>query len=470
MNHLIAIQKEKLQRGNPLIVLHSSCRVGNGIAVLLKEEMNKLANDFDRSSKKFRSAFFIPASGSGSRMFESLYRFIQNERPDDSTIEFVEHLLNRIKDFAFYNKLPEQLKDELENGSEDLTGFIQFIIGEKGFNFGSLPKGLIPFHRYGNFIVNPFQEHILQGVGIAGEKSLFHFTVNPDFEKKIDDSIQILKEITGIDFHHQFSIQNQETDAIAFDENFEPVYDDNDLVKRPSGHGALLENLQSVDADIIFIRNIDNVQHQSKAANSTLTRKALAQILIEITNGISAILSNENDATLFVESVKKMNEKYHLNIPYNKLDDHNFLRSYFDRPVRVCGMVKNEGQPGGGPFWIEDTNGNLQRQIVEKSQISSDQKQLSVLIKSTHFNPVEIVCRTKNYRGEKFNLNEFKNDELYFIVKKNHKGKPIQYVEEPGLWNGGMDNWLTVFYEIDSSCFSPVKTVLDLLKPLHTGE
>jgi hypothetical protein len=468
LDHQAEIQKSKLAKGNPYLHLAGSCRLSNGIAALTDDEKKQFIRLFENQNKSIQITYFIPSSGSGSRMFDAVFNFLNTNSPSDETIEFVEHLINSAQDFAFYNKLPQNIKDDLESGNLDIQAFLKLLLFENGFNFGNLPKGLIPFHRYGNFIVNPFQEHILQGVAISGDKSKFHFTINQIFEKQIHESVRILKEITGIDFKHEFSVQNPVTDAIAFDENLNPVLEsDGKPITRPAGHGALLANLNSIDSDLIFIRNIDNIQHQKSASHSITTRKALAGVLLKIKESIFKILSGIDSGSNQSEKISQLNSEFQLHFPTEKISDQNFIRDFFNRPIRVCGMVKNEGQPGGGPFWVTDSSGQLRRQIVEKSQIANDPQQLGMIIKSTHFNPVEIVCSIKNFQGKNFNLENFKNEDLYFIVHKTHQGKPIQYVEEPGLWNGGMEKWITLFYEIESDCFSPVKTVIDLLKPMH---
>lgn len=471
LSEKISEQKIKLAKGNPFIELAGSCRIGNGIASLPEEDKIKLSKKFEDIALKLKVTFFVPASGSGSRMFDALYDFIQSSKPKAETIEFVEHLISDIQNFAFYNKLDQDTKSDLKNGTIAIVNFIENILFEDGLNFGNLPKGLIPFHRYDNFIINPFQEHVLQGFSIAGENAHFHFTINDLYEKPIAESIRILTEITGIAAKADFSEQKIETNAFAFNESLHPIHDEQgDFITRPAGHGALIENFNSIDADIIFIRNIDNIQHRSHAKNSILTRKALAGALLELQNEIFEILNRLDKGDDYIEKLNSINTNFDLRIPENKFTDATFIYNLLNRPIRVCGVVKNEGQPGGGPFWIANEHGIERRQIIEKSQISGDAKQLAALVKSTHFNPVEIVCGIKNYQGNKFNLSNYSNTDLYFVVHKTHQGIPVQYIEEPGLWNGGMQNWTTLFYEIDADCFSPVKTVLDLLKPLHRSK
>lgn len=401
-------------------------------------------------------------------MFEPLYKFLESDLPDEKTVEFIEHLLNSIKELAIYNKLPEQIKDELDSDKLNIREFIRFLLFSEGLGLGNLPKGLIPFHRYDKFIVNPFQEHILQGVTISGEKSHFHFTINERFESQIENSIQILKAITGIDFHHSYSVQDPASDSLAFDSDLNTVNDENGKpISRPAGHGTLLANLQKLNYDLVFIRNIDNIQHRNQSQHSVTTRKVLGGALIRLKKLIHATLTDLKSGKSALENLTQLNKEFDLRIPTEQFSDRDFLLNFLNRPVRVCGMVRNEGQPGGGPFWVEDKNGTANRQIVEKSQIANNPSQLSVVLKSTHFNPVEMVCSFRKADGTLFDLNNFRNDDLYFIVHKTHQGKPIQYIEQPGLWNGSMDRWITIFYEIEPQCFSPVKNILDLLKPLH---
>jgi len=408
-------------------------------------------------------------------MFDALYSFLDSKNPGEETIRFVKDLVTYASDFAFFDLLPEAIKTDLKSGSIDLRKFIHFLIYStskhenqpSGFGYGELPKGLIPFHRYPSTIRNPFQEHILQSIEIAGPKSTFHFTINEKFKDQIDASIGELKSTLNLPVSYSFSIQNPATDAIAFDENLNPANDENGMITRPSGHGALLGNLNTVHSDLIFIRNIDNIQHQSKATHSIQYRKALGGMLIYLRSTIFDVLHELEKGIVLLEKIQHLNDSFDLRIPIEKFSDTDFLIDFLNRPIRICGMVRNEGQPGGGPFWVNDPMGIPRRQIVEKSQITNSPEQLEFLNSSTHFNPVELVCSTKNFKGDFFNLTKFRNDDLYFIVKKNHHGKSIQYIEEPGLWNGSMNNWLTLFYEIESDCFSPVKTILDLLQPLH---
>ncbi|MGV6861218.1 MAG: DUF4301 family protein [Putridiphycobacter sp.] len=467
MKTTISTQKEKIINGSPVLNLIKPCRINDGINQLTPEQKNAYLDYFNRQRNDINTAFFIPASGSGSRMFGKLFNYIE-ENTDEETIEFIEQFLNNIDSFAFFNKLPKEIKSDIYKGNINIEELFKFILNENGLNLGHLPKGLVPFHLYGKFIINPFQEQVLQGVKIANENSEFHFTINDNFKAEISKSINILKDITGINLSCNFSVQDPNSNSFAFDLNHNLALegDSNEPIRRPAGHGALIENLNQIDSDFIFIKNIDNVQHYNKAKTSIETNKVLGGVLLSLKQKVDTLLSSIEAQSSQVEMLtEEISSIFNIQLSQAQKADHEFLKDYFNRPIRVCGMVKNQGQAGGGPFWVKDENGNINKQIIEKSQIS--QNQLSILLHASHFNPVILACAVKDYKNQKFNLLNYVNNDLYFVVKKNHKGQEIQYIEQPGLWNGGMHHWLTLFYEIDQACFSPVKTVLDLLKSPH---
>ncbi|MFD1552646.1 DUF4301 family protein [Putridiphycobacter roseus] len=473
MEEQIQAQLNKITAGNPTIELVRPCRMEDGILSFDSNDTLQLIPFFDKEKEKLDITFFIPASGSGSRMFDTMFDYLNNTKdykPD--TIKTVEKFLNSIHEFAFFNKIPINYKKEIKLGTVNIRDLVESIVLDKHLNLGGLPKGLIPFHRYGKFIITPFQEHIIQGSKVAGDNANFHFTINPQFKGEIEETIQILRAITGIEFNYFFSEQNEKTHAFAFDKNNHPVkFKDGAYLKRPAGHGALIHNLNEIDSDIVFIKNIDNIQHYSKAKNSIQTQKILGGKLIQFQQKVFAIvrelLKENND---YLKSIEAINAEYKLGLSKEDLGNKTFLIHYFNRPIRICGMVKNEGQPGGGPFWVRDKDGITSKQIIEKSQIDKNTEQLNISLHATHFNPVYLVCGLKNHKNEKYDLHQFKNENHYFLVQKKNKGKSIKYIEEPGLWNGAMYNWLTLFYEIDSNCFSPVKTIMDLLHPLHVED
>ena len=349
------------------------------------------------------------------------------------------------------------------------------------FNFSNKPKAILPFHRYATHTATPIEEHLKESALYASSKgeSNLHFTISEihksQFEKIIDNEIKKVENKFKTTINIEFSFQNASTDTLAVSLDNLPFRNEfGKLVFRPAGHGALLNNLNQIDADVIFIKNIDNVI-QNHIETITLYKKALAGILLEKQKKIFDILrqihsfkeSELSDLILFLQ--KELNisiiEDFHKYTLENKIIH---IQNILNRPIRVCGMVINEGEPGGGPFWMQDNKGNVSLQIVESSQIDLQNSiQESIFSKATHFNPVDIVCSIKDYNGNKFDLNQFVDHQSGFIVSKNKNGKDIKAYELPGLWNGAMAKWITIFVEIPLITFNPVKTVNDLLKPPH---
>lgn len=452
-------QKNKVMGAHPEVMLIAPCKVGEGILQLSLQLRQYFISVFDKEN--FSTCFFIPASGSGSRMFQFLFDFL--ESPDEDNRSSVEKFLNHISEFAFFQQLPIQIRKKLETHDLDLDEFVSFLLKSEGMGYGDLPKGLIPFHKNDPFILTPFQEHVLQGARVREEDVKFHFTVQSRFETLIKTGISQVQGLTGQFYNVSFSDQNSETDAIAFDENgglF--INEKSEILRRPAGHGALLENLNEVDSDIIFIKNIDNVQHLSKSKETIDVWKFLGGMLIDYRIDAKNLFNNPT-----LEGLKILNDRYQLFDPNEIVElTSDQIKEIVNRPVRVCGMVRNEGQAGGGPFWINE-NGNVTKQIVEKAQITMRGEQYRIMVQSTYFNPVMIAATTKDMNGNKFNLAEFKDDSKFFVVRKKYKGQDICFTELPGLWNGSMAKWNSIFVEIPSTTFSPVKTVLDLLDNSH---
>ena len=454
---IIEAQRSKLKKGNPVLSLLRPCKIGDGIISLSEAEKKAFEAKFENSDVS--SSLFVPASGSGSRMFEFLFDYLQS--PNEETRGKVERFLANARNFAFFQKLPLEIQQKVSDLSIDMAEFVSFLLSESGLNYGSLPKGLIPFHQMPPFVLNPFQEHVLQGLRI-NPNMRFHFTIQPEFEKEILASIKQLEGIALENAELNFSVQNPESDAFVFNEEFELVKDDGAKeIKRPSGHGALLPNLQELDEQLIFVKNIDNVQLYSKSDKSSFYFKTLAGLLLSVKEQLKICLENNN-----LQELKNLSNKFFL---FTDEEVNNYSANIgvlTNRPIRVCGMVKNEGQPGGGPFFV-DVNGISKKQIVEKAQIATDNHNHQLMLRSTHFNPVFMVLDIQNIHGQKFDLSMFRNEEHYFVVEKSQKGKKVQFIEQPGLWNGSMENWITLFVEIPNEIFSPVKTVLDLLDSAH---
>lgn len=454
----VSKQREKIQNGNPTIELVDSCRLENGILKLSNDEVSELSEAFTAICREKEITFFTPASGSGSRMFKALFTALDNQ---DSSPELCQQLLQ----LPLIQNLSSESVENLKAGSAQKA--LEEILKTEHLNYGNTPKGLIPFHFYDSKVRNPFQEHLIQSETIGGQASHIHFTINADFESAIIASIAELSEKRKV----SFSEQDPSTNSIAFDDQLEPATDENDnIITRPAGHGALIHNLNAVDADLILIRNIDNMQHQDKANTSTLYRRALGAKLELFKEEVHNVLSKISRDHAFESSIKLLNESYQLHLTEKQLASPTAAFDALNRPIRVCGMVKNEGEPGGGPFWVKSSDGSISRQIIEKSQISDSEAHQKMVQDATHFNPVELMCAVKDFRGEKFDLTEFVDENQFFIVHKTQGGQNIQYIEQPGLWNGAMANWITLFYEIPADCFSPVKSVFDLLQPLHQAD
>ena len=451
-------EREKVFNGNAKVNLFAPCKVGEGILAQRDIELTNAQKEHFHQLDAI--TFFTPASGSGSRMFQFLYDFIEN--PDESNSGEMERFMNHLRDFAFFHRLPIPLKDKIKNESIDPLELAEFLLNAEGLNFGKSPKGLIPFHFNDPVVLNPFQEHLIQGAKVANGKAQFHFTIQPEFETSIRESLSNLEGMTGNKYAVSFSYQSKESNAVAFDENQNTVGED-DILTRPSGHGALISNLNAIETDVIFIKNIDNVQHYSSASKSLEYWQFLGECLCSFKAELKR-LSNDPSKLALAE----LNQRYQFLSPaeMNAIQTMDDIQNIIHRPTRICGMVKNEGQPGGGPFWIE-RDGKISKQIVEKAQITQKGEQYGLMIKSTHFNPVMIAASTCDIHGNKFDLTQFVDESQYFIVSKTHEGKAIKYMEQPGLWNGGMANWNTIFIEAPKETFSPVKTVLDLLGVSH---
>jgi len=452
-------QRDKVFGAHPEVFLTAPCNLGSGVIQFTKSQHQQFVKLFDKTN--ISSCFFIPASGSGSRMFQFLYDFL--EQPNEKNRGEVERFLNNITEFAFFQQLPPLKRKELKDYDLDLEEIVSYLLNDHGMGYGILPKGLIPFHKIEPFILTPFQEQVLQGVKVKEEKLSFHFTIQSVFEKAITEGIRQAQSLTGQLYDVTFSNQDRSTNAIAFDSDKKPfIKQDGNILDRPAGHGALIGNLNKIDSDFIFIKNIDNVQPFNNSEKAVNTWKVLGGVLIEYNTEAKKVYNNPT-----IENFQKLNERYQIVDPKSVSSlSIEGVRSILNRPARICGMVRNEGQPGGGPFWVND-NGVISKQIVEKAQITMKGEQYRLMVQSTHFNPVMIVVSTKDMEGRKFDLSEFKDNSKYFIVKKKFQGQDIQFMELPGLWNGSMAHWNSLFMEVPSSTFSPVKTVLDLLDNSH---
>lgn len=494
----VKAQIEIFKSGLPAVNLYAAATVGDGIKKLSASDKKQYIDYFDSKRDTISILKFVPASGAATRMFKTLFNFLDFYNPDKESIN---SFINRGRDsdlsvfFVGIEKLPfySMVRNEMvsydpkfESYSDDKQKylFVKTMLDEDRLNYGFFPKGLLPFHKYKGHISTAFQEHLFESALYASSKSEanLHFTITEKHNNIFDDEFKRIQNIierkTNTTLNISFSYQKDATDTISVTLEDEPFRDENgQLLFRPSGHGALLENLNDLDADIIFIKNIDNVVVFKYENDVAAFKKMLAGLLLETQEEsfrhIEALNSDtisETDLVAIAEFlINKLNVKIsHEFEKYSKKYQIEYLKEKLDRPIRVCGMVKNEGEPGGGPFWVKGDNGTVSLQIVEAAQVDKNNKrQKEILKNSTHFNPVDVVCGIKNHKGEKFNLNNFVDPKTSFITVKTQNGKDLKALELPGLWNGSMAYWNTIFVEVPLITFNPVKTVTDLLKPTH---
>ena len=483
--------------GIPKITLEKPATIGDGIVKLSNEEFQKYGDFFDAQKKELKLKKFVPASGAASRMFKFLNEFLNDFDHENETINAY---INRKKDknlpvflagiekFPFYETIKSKVKElhddyySLES-HEKSYHFIKTLLSQDHFDFANKPKAVLEFHKYETEITTPVEEHLNECAFYASSNAVshLHFTVSENhenlFQKIINEVKQKVENKSNTKINVSYSYQDKSTDTISVTPNNEPFRNEKgQLVFRPGGHGALINNLNKLDADVLFIKNIDNVI-QNHIQEITLYKKGLAGVLLDLQQQIFKILkAAENDEIAeknIPEIIDFMEQKLNIDVledfdKYTLTNKVEFIKNKLNRPIRVCGMVKNEGEPGGGPFWVRSYKGNVSLQIVESTQVETNSsEQAEILANASHFNPVDLVCATKNYRGERFDLTQFIDASTGFIVSKNRNGQDLKGYELPGLWNGAMAKWITVFVEVPLITFNPVKTVNDLLKPAH---
>jgi hypothetical protein len=493
-NEQIQKQIETFKKGFPFLEIIRPATVGDGIIRLSNKDLNKKIKLYNKNHHYKKIIKFVPASGAASRMFKNLFEFISSDNPskmlEDKGIDSISTFFSNIQKFAFFQDLIKcaELKNidfKSELSLDDKLLIVKTLISEKGLNYGNLPKGLLKFHQYDNFSKTPIQEHLMEAALYASSQNnaQLHFTVSPEhlrlFQDHVNESVHELEDLFEIKCDVGFSVQKSSTDTIAVDvKNNVFRNSDGSLLFRPGGHGALIENLNELDADIIFIKNIDNVVPDRLKSETVEYKKALAGLLIEYQDLIFAnikklvIVSQPDLDELFeVENFVFKNLCIEQGENYNTLPHKNKVKFLFDklnRPIRICGMVKNSGEPGGGPFWALNTDKTVSLQIVESSQIDMNNATKRELVgKSTHFNPVDLICAVKDYQGRKFDLLKYIDENTGFISEKSKDGKTLKALELPGLWNGAMSNWITIFVEVPLITFNPVKTINDLLRTEH---
>ena len=458
----------------------------NGIIRLSDKEIARYEKQYSTLSNGKKLLKFVPASGAATRMFKDLYSFTATyfgvAGNFDKEFPEVKTFLENIHTFAFFNDLKAQMatadldiEDYLHRG--DYSTVINFLLEEPYLGYGSLPKALLKFHRYGAVQRTPLEEHIVEGALYAkssdGTVNL-HFTISPEhraaFRRKIAEVKQYYESTFGIKLHITFSEQKHYTDIIAVDEQNNPVRDEEGrLLFRPGGHGALIENLNEQRADIIFVKNIDNVVPDWMKHTTVIYKQVLAGMLLELREkcfDMLRTLDTHPDSKTLAKLIRTAKKDFNIMVPEGC--DARTLRNLLNRPMRICGMVKNLGEPGGGPFYTIDSMGTRSLQVVESAQVNhNDPQQEAIFQASTHFNPVDLVCSTKNYHGRYFDLRKYVDPQTGFISKKTKGALTVKSQELPGLWNGAMAHWITLFVEVPIATFNPVKTVNDLLRKEH---
>ncbi len=489
----LSIEKVKSQIQNfidgfPFCNIQKPATLNDGIININSKNEQSYIDAFEKSiSKGLDIGKFVPASGAASRMFKDLFSFINKNHTDqikEKSQEPYSTFFNELSDFAFYEDLNKIL---IKNNTEDPGEIIGQLLLENGLNYGELPKGLLKFHKYDDYSSTPMEEHFKEGIAYAlkSDKSCsIHFTVSPEhhdrFKELADKLCEKYEKQHGVKLSINFSFQKKSTDTIAVDMENKPFYqEDGTILFRPGGHGALIENLNDLEYEMVFIKNIDNVIQEHLLADTIKYKKVIGGVLINKKEGIFKILKGLDNQDLSIqtnsieEGFKFLNNELKQSIPSaienGTINDQiNYIKNFLNKPIRVCGMVKNEGEPGGGPFWVKQSNGNVTLQIVEGPQIDpNDFKKQALIKQSTHFNPVDLVCYLKDYKGDKFDLTNFIDHDAGFISEKSLNGRELKALELPGLWNGAMANWITFFVEVPITTFNPVKTVMDLLRPQH---
>ena len=485
----INTQLDEFKTGFPFLKLEAAAAIGNGI-IAPDEDARKqyvdVWNAYKAEGKKIVK--FVPASGAASRMFKDMFAFL-NADYQEPTTDFEKCFFNNIEKFAFYDELDKACQQNEGKGIKVLVAdgnykaVVANMLNAQGLNYGQLPKGMLLFHKYADGARTPMEEHLVEGALYASSNSEanVHFTVSHEhiefFEKKVAEKKDGFARKYGIKYNISFSEQKPSTDTVAANPDNTPFRnDDGSLLFRPGGHGALIQNLNDIDADVIFIKNIDNVVPDRLKNDTVEYKQVIAGVLVSLQKKAFAYLRMLDGGDVDHAKLEEMasfveNELCCKNANIKSLDDEAlkaYIRSKLNRPMRVCGVVKNVGEPGGGPFLTYNQDGTVSLQILESSQIDkSNEAYMKMFTEGTHFNPVDLVCAVKDYKGNDFDLPKFVDKSTGFISSKSKNGKELKALELPGLWNGARSNWNTVFVEVPLSTFNPVKTVNDLLREQH---
>ena len=454
-------QLENFRRGFPFLKVVRAASPGDGVMVVGDAEAAAAVARYEREADRLGIVKFVPASGAATRMFKELFEFVNEGKRGKG----IDTLLDNIGRFAFWPELKAVLPPDADDKAT-----VRAIVKD-GLGYGQKPKGLVTFHAYPEGARKAVEEHLVEGAVYAAARGVarIHFTVSPEhiagFETLLAEKVPVYERRFGIRYDISFSVQKPSTDTIAVNPDNTPFrQDDGTLLFRPAGHGALIENLNEIDADLIFIKNIDNVTTDARRGDTVRYKKVLAGVLLDLQGRAFEYLKALEVGGAELEPIAEFIEKQ-LCVKLPAEYDSALLRAVLDRPIRVCGMVRNEGEPGGGPFWVGNPDGTESLQIAESSQIAPDD--LPLMQSATHFNPVDLVCGVRDSKGCKFDLRRYTDPATGFISSKSSGGRDLRAQELPGLWNGAMAKWNTVFVDVPVTTFSPVKVVQDLLRPQH---
>jgi len=479
-------QIENFVNGFPYLAANRAASVGDGILKFDEEEVDHYQKLYKEKSIVKKIIKFVPASGAASRMFKELFSFLENNDFDGN--KAAQAFISGLQDFAFYEQLVSGLSSkgiDIEEAleSKNYAVIVNELLASDGMDYGSLPKGLLKFHKYEDKVRTPVEEHFSEGASYAmsaGNTVHLHFTVSSEHQSKFEQHIGEVKsfyeKLTGVTYEISFSQQKKSTDTIAVDMENKPFVDGGEILFRPAGHGALLANLDDLDGDVVFIKNIDNVVPDQLKESTIQYKQVIGGLMIELQDKVFELtekLSGGAGNDHIEEAEEFLTSKININLPeaygsFRSDEKVQYLLSKLDRPVRICGMVKNTGEPGGGPFWVFDEDGTEAIQIGETAQIDlSNPSQAEMLKNSTHFSPTDLVCGIKDRKGKKYELMKHRDPRTGFITSKSKSGRDLKAQELPGLWNGSMANWNSVMVEVPLSTFNPVKSVNDLLKSAH---
>ena len=482
-------QLGEFKTGFPFLKLEAAAAIGRGIVAPTETESKQYVEAWQQYKAEGRKVVkFVPASGAASRMFKDMFAFVDADY-DVPTTDFEKKYFDNIERFAFYQELDAVCQKNEGKGIKELIAAGQYkavaanMLKAEGLNYGQLPKGLLLFHNYAEGPRTPMEEHLVEGALYAASngEAHVHFTVSHEhmelFKQKVAQKADLYAQKYGIRYDISFSEQKPSTDTIAANPDGTPFRNsDGSLLFRPGGHGALIENLNEIEADVIFVKNIDNVVPDRLKQDTVEWKQIIAGVLVTLQKRAFEYLRLLDTGKYTHEQIEEIIRFVQQDLCCRKSDIKEledaelviYLRKKLNRPMRVCGVVKNVGEPGGGPFLTYNQDGTVSLQILESSQIDKSNKEyMEMFTKGTHFNPVDLVCAVKDYKGQPFDLPKYVDPTTGFISQKSKSGKELQALELPGLWNGAMSDWSTVFVEVPLSTFNPVKTVNDLLRDQH---